>query len=558
MTEFFLNMTNSSGPNNGARAAKYLDINNTRSQKLQTFDEKKIYPVQSYSQLIGASPARRKIIEEIESCVELPTQYYKAIYGELIEKFVVFVQLLPVNNDARLASILDEGLLRGLYALHLMTPQKIDAFNRSESSAFAAGAPSTKVHEVDPLQCYALFSAALLFDVGCVIENRAVVLSGKSGNFISSWDPFREGAMANGGYYRVRRGGGITPASCRRSALALANSLMPTLGFEWLYSDSETFNTWLALVAGEREAPGTMQLQFDRLHEMLEDFKATDKFFELMGGVTELEPSKELKCGDDFIDWLRQALTNNIIPADVADGLIFHTSPNELLFSPDLFKRYLANRKGGKPDWRTVLNSLINLGMFTDDQLTAYRLRSSPDAMKGRGVGGGKLFAAGVGLGVGAQAKVAPGSGAADSNIETITENVLENKVGRKSGGEGANNAIAALQQNNLPTSLAEQFAAGVPIEGFEATDLLMRLLKSYLPLPDEEFIAQLFPETPQEKFRGLKILFKLIKFLLGMGFDFTVLNDLTGDTPQERRERGNKFRNALAPTAQSALKKRF
>ena len=75
----------------------------------------------------------------------------------------------------------DEGLLRGMHAVQL---QRADAGDKAQH-----------------LIMYVLFSATL-FDVGHVLENRTIIISGKQGDFIRDWHPCEGAIQTKDGYYK--------------------------------------------------------------------------------------------------------------------------------------------------------------------------------------------------------------------------------------------------------------------------------------------------------------------------------------------------------------------
>lgn len=342
---------------------------------IHTFNEKNLYPVVASVRLLS-SLARRKALQEIKEVAGVPDEYYDSLYKELVNNFVSFVQILPVNNEAKLASLLDEGLMRGLYALQIQ--QKA-----------AKG-------DVDPVMSYVIFSAALLFDIGCVIENRTVVVSEENGSFIKIWDPYHDGAMVTGNYYRIRHGGGVTPWSSRRSVIALACKLMPTIGFDWIYKNPHAFNIWLALLVDDKEGAGALRMYFERAREKLEEFKNSPDFF-IPLDIEEIEP-KETENAEDFIAWLKEALESGKVSANAVNGQVFNIEGDKLFFTNELFKRYAAS-KNGKVDAKEVLDEFKKLG-FTDGEEASYFYAQQRAAVanhaKAHAFSGSSLFGGGV------------------------------------------------------------------------------------------------------------------------------------------------------------------
>jgi hypothetical protein len=242
--------------------------------------------------------------------------------------------------------------------------------------------------EVEPLMSYVLFSACLLFDIACVIENRTVAISGQGGSFIRIWDPFHEGSLPIAGYYRIRRAGGITPWSCRRSAVSLAGKLMPQEGFHWIFENPHAFNIWIALLSEDKEGGGVLSLYIDRAREMLEEFKTTVEYF-VQTNIDEFE-SKDTKDGDLFLEWYLQELEKGKMQ-------LFQVADDKILITQDAINRYASITKGASE--KKVLEGLQRLGFTSGELETFYstmRQRAIQSAAAKQGLGASSsLFGAG-------------------------------------------------------------------------------------------------------------------------------------------------------------------
>jgi hypothetical protein len=310
-------------------------------KSLRPFSERMIFPVLEPSKLL-VSVQRKKILADIRHISQAPDQPYQSLYQSLIDNFVKFVQVLPVNNEARLCSLMDEGLMRGLFVLQLQ---------KAESDP-----------TLDPLMTYMLFSAALLFDVGNVIENRTVSIANKQGDFIREWIPYLGAMGIEDGYYRIRRGGGIPPWLSRRVTAILARQLMPEIGFRWIAKDAYAFNSWLSLLYGEKEGLGTLSIFFNRALELLEELKVTQEFY-IPLEVETLEPD-ENKLAEDFLEWLRQSVEDGSLTINKNDSLVHVVEDGLLLKSADLFKKFLEVTKQSVVFMSQLAKQLDRLGML--------------------------------------------------------------------------------------------------------------------------------------------------------------------------------------------------
>lgn len=324
---------------------KVSEISFSEHKTIHTFNERSLYPVVGAKRLLAAI-MRQRFLREIKETVSLPEEYFTALYQALINAFASSVQILPVNNEARLYSLLDEGLVRANYALQY--------YKKDQKG------------EVDPLLSYVIFTAALLFDVGCIIENRTVIISKQDSTFLRVWDPYHEPAMPEGAYYKIRHGGGTLPWSSRRSAVTLACKLLPKVGFEWIYKNPHVFNIWIALLVDDKEGAGGLRHYFDRAREALDGLKTAEEFFKGDIDIEEIKEVKETQHAEDFLEWLKKEIEDNKIVADAAYAEIFHLEGDKLFLTKELFDRYTAS-VGGAISSERLVDEFSKLGFASGD-----------------------------------------------------------------------------------------------------------------------------------------------------------------------------------------------
>lgn len=329
--------------------AMFTPVNRNLSEhNICTFDEKHLYPVVAPQRLLLA-PIRVGIIHEIRKSVSnIPQEYFDVLYKELIDKFTAFVQILPVTNESKLTSLLDESLMRAFFALQLYQKDS---------------------HEYqDYLMPYVVFSANLLMDIACVTKDRNVILSEADGSFISVWNPYNDGHMKIGSYYRIRSGGGLSPWSAKRSTICLACNIMPETGFDWIYKNSHALDMWLALLADDKEGAGLLRLYFDRANDMMLDLKNNPEFIVPLN--IEIEESIDLNNANEFLQWLKNELENNSLAIDKQNGDIYNIEGDNLLVTNHLLQKYLAqkNKYRTNIDLATLTETLIKVGFIKSTQ----------------------------------------------------------------------------------------------------------------------------------------------------------------------------------------------
>jgi hypothetical protein len=307
-----------------------------RQSKKLGFDMKSLFPVVPASKLLS-SIQHQKLLSDIESRVNLPKKYYQILYEKLIFNFVDFVQSFPASlKTMRWGSLLEEGLRRALFALQLQQEEG----------------------GTNLLDDYVLFSAALLFDIASVSENRSVIISDKKGVFIKKWLPLYEGSLVDkASYYRIRCNGGYSPALSRRITPLYACNLLPKRGLKWIAERPQVLNNWLALLSDDSAESGGYRRILNRAQELLEDFIANENY-EL---PVEIEPiESDFELGDEFSEWLSDGIENGDISVNDPNGKIQIIDGQLFLTTPGVFQEFADYKQLG--DWQSVYEQFRNLG----------------------------------------------------------------------------------------------------------------------------------------------------------------------------------------------------
>lgn len=306
------------------------------------FREDIIFPVLPADNFLSTLK-RQNITGSIKSLVNLPSEeHYEILYQQLLENFASFVQILPVNNEAKLSTLLDEGLLRGLFVLQVMQQEQEQRALEDEEN------------EADPMATYVAFSAALLFDIARVIEDKTVVISDEDGAFVRIWNPYIEGPMPlEDGYFRVRRGGGINPWSSRRSVIAFATKVMPIIGLNWIYQNTYFYNIWIALLTDDREGAGSFRLYFDRAQELLNDFKQKEEFQKTADDAKEIK-AKENELAERFLRWLQAQAKKGKLSGNKPKADVIGKKGKPIVATTRVIQRFVRATSPAKPKMAAV------------------------------------------------------------------------------------------------------------------------------------------------------------------------------------------------------------
>jgi|GEM_PF-5083541 len=208
------------------------------------------FPVQSAEELLHHKKTQRNLMQ-IQKLANAPKEHYDALYLNTLFNYARYVQTLPasqVSGYTSLGGLLELGIERSLRALTLY--RKEFPLN---------GIPPEDMSRQWALYTYALFTAGLFYGVGQVAATYIVSLCDKRGRESARWLPLT-GPMTNTSFSHFR----YTLDSVNRDALAaratplIAQLLMPRVGFEWIASDIEVLDYWLAILQNDEKYGGLL------------------------------------------------------------------------------------------------------------------------------------------------------------------------------------------------------------------------------------------------------------------------------------------------------------
>lgn len=162
---------------------------------------------------------------------------YKLYYEPVLRNFAEFVQNLPEARQgfySHIGGFLHHGLERTVRAMELC------------QSYLKSGIISEASEEQRALWNYAVFTAALLFDVGKVFTKLVVTLRQHTKK-LKLWNPF-EGSMLNlSSHYSYDFPVENRDDLRKKITALLAEKLMTEAGFGWLSTDRDILSEWFAL-----------------------------------------------------------------------------------------------------------------------------------------------------------------------------------------------------------------------------------------------------------------------------------------------------------------------
>lgn len=308
----------------------------------KTYTESTLFPISTLEKLL-AQIERNFYLSKIQEIVTLPDDYFKSIYEELVDNFALFVQILPDTYGGELGSLLNDGLRRALLAVQILQ--------------------ETREEKPHPLFTFAVFSIALLADIGQVMQYH-IMISDEEGVFIDDWYPALGFMHEFGEFYKLRHDENIPQSLIRNSTPIFARQLLSETAITWLSSNTQIFDMWLAFLnKGE-----------DWLGGFCKVLKIERKQFESRKGEMDLFPidinlkeATGTDLGEKFLSWLKNALQDGSVTYNGPDSLV-HVMPitaldvGVFLQAPELF-RLFCNAYQIKNNWTVVCDQFKALGL---------------------------------------------------------------------------------------------------------------------------------------------------------------------------------------------------
>ena len=193
--------------------------------------EAKIYKVSRAKDLLGDITYQRAM-DTIQQLTLQSEEGLECYYVDLVRTYADFVQQLPHPDRDTNDTMLRTGLRRALLMLR--------AFRDAQCSAHSEDYLKT---DDASRTLYAVFSAALLFEIGTICIDRKIVMCDEKGVYHHDWDYF-SGPMHSGSFFKIRYGSHLAGNLVPEVTYILAKQLMPSKGFFWLSQDNILLKTW--------------------------------------------------------------------------------------------------------------------------------------------------------------------------------------------------------------------------------------------------------------------------------------------------------------------------
>ena len=305
-------------------------------QPLQKFKTSSLFPILGAEKLL-AGPEHLKVLRKLHTLVMLSDDHYEVLYRGLVHNFAEFVQVLPLGESGHVASVLNEGLEHALVSMQLLFDSGITKSNQ--------------------LLTYAVFSAALMQDIGKVVVNRKIMISDSKGAFIHEWSPHGQPMPQSvGSHFKIRYTQDAPLRMSSRVTPLFARQLMPESGYSWIVSNPEILTMWLAALGDTTDDDSALVGIY--LGMALRKLKA-EKPYHLPEIPVEILEPLATKAGEAFWEWLQQGLISGAIGVNVP-GSGVELATDGLLLGEGVFRNFQKNviKTGNWMATRTQFNHL--------------------------------------------------------------------------------------------------------------------------------------------------------------------------------------------------------
>jgi len=188
-------------------------------------------------------------IREIQQLVGIPPPHWRTFYLDALLAYANYVQLLPASeahHHADAGGLLAHGLEVALHALRLR-----------RAHLLPQGADTEEIVAKREVWTYAVFSAALLHDIGKPLMDLDITRYDQRGCDLGSWDALTSPLSPNS-WYRIRFRRNREYRLHERVAPLLSRFVLPPQALTWLSADRSLFASWLAAVGGVFEDAGIL------------------------------------------------------------------------------------------------------------------------------------------------------------------------------------------------------------------------------------------------------------------------------------------------------------
>lgn len=332
-------------------------------------DEALLFPVVTADRLLKQA-GHQKLLQKIEKEVAQHHDRYQIIYEPLIHQFVEYTQILSDVGKRSSEQLMNVGLERAYYVASQYTKDHHDT--------------------ADFVYVYALFSLALLLDVGRVDFGRSVHICNKNGVFLKEWNPIICGSLIDeADFIKIRETVSYSEKLANAITPLLAQKIVPEIGFVCLSGQPDLLASWLSVLARDDSGNDALSTDikmynkrfYNQYTKMLQDV--------LIEGVL----IEGLQAGEAFWKWLKEGLKDKSISINEKESRV-HKIDGGLYIDYKTLAKDFSSVYGSKfPNWVVVSGQFNSMGIA---KLSGHDYKFDQFFGKRGGYGLGAMFSAGT------------------------------------------------------------------------------------------------------------------------------------------------------------------
>lgn len=302
-------------------------------------NESLLYSVIGADKLLKQS-SHQEILKDIQQNIAFSEVRYEILYEPLINSFVEYVQGL--HDVGKLS---DEQLMNtGLERAYGVTLNYIKDRGQDAEYSFV----------------YALFSAALLLDIGRVDFGRKIMICNKRGVFLKEWQPILGVSLYDdASHFKVRESINYSEKMCNIITPLLAQKIMPEVGLLCIRENPELLVAWLSILAHDENTDDDLCSSFKIYNR-----KFQEKRKKRLGKVIiDFELVESLMAGEAFWKWLKEGIKDKKIEVNKAGSHVHKVAGGYFIDYQELARKFSSIYSDKFPSWTVVVKQFNSLGV---------------------------------------------------------------------------------------------------------------------------------------------------------------------------------------------------
>lgn len=286
--------------------------------------------------------------DDDETEVAFAESFFESLYMELINNYAEMVQSVTQPSGTWSRFLLNNGLLRALQAL--------------ETYFLSYGHHQLEEGDIMP---YAIFSAALLANVGHIFGENEFQLVDEHGAFQAPWSPM-EGAMTHFHlpWFRIRPIEPLSKEAIRHITTIIATAkILPEIGYKWIAENQDVLDWWLAALNDLDDGLIKFGIDLKLDGEFVERARLIDV------DVEHLFP-KELMEAEKFLDEIKKHFDKEVKEKKAS----YYKTKRSIVITEGKLHKFASENKTSVDK---LIKNLSKAGISSSKSLTKFSIRST-------------------------------------------------------------------------------------------------------------------------------------------------------------------------------------